>query len=307
MNKEAIQAKIAAIETAMAEPNFWNDKDKAQAAVKEYQDLKAQLEGGGSHDKSDAIMSIISGAGGDDAEDFSRILFQMYSKYAASKGWSVQLLSANQNSMGGYRSISFDIVGAHSTGSGQGGSYGALKREAGVHRLVRMSPFNSAGKRQTSFSLVEVLPKLPDQGDLHIPESDLDVSVARSGGPGGQNVNKRDTAVRMTHIPTGFAVQVTSERSQAQNREKALEMIRGKLFQMREDAAEKESRGLSAGASTKIEWGSQIRSYVLHPYQLVKDHRTDHEERNVEKVLEGDIQGFVDAEKALDISGNAVK
>jgi peptide chain release factor 2 len=294
-SKEHIQARIDEIETQMGASDFWSDKDKAQAAVKEYQDLKAQLEGGGGHDKSDAIMSIISGAGGDDAEDFSRILFHMYSKYAASKGWSVQLLSANENSMGGYRSISFDIVG--------GGSYGALKREAGVHRLVRMSPFNSAGKRQTSFSLVEVLPKLPDQGDLHIPESDLDVSVARSGGPGGQNVNKRDTAVRMTHIPTGFAVQVTSERSQAQNREKALEMIRGKLFQMREDAAEKESRGLSAGASTKIEWGSQIRSYVLHPYQLVKDHRTDYEERNVEKVLEGDIQGFVDAEKSLDPNG----
>ena len=298
MNKEAIQKKISEIEVAMGAADFWNDKDKAQAAVKEYQDLKTQLEGGGGYDKSDVLMSIISGAGGDDAEDFSRILFEMYSKYAASKGWKILLLSANQNSMGGYRSIAFEISGS--------GAYGMLKKEGGVHRLVRMSPFNSAGKRQTSFSLVEVLPKLPDQGDLHIPDSDLDISVARSGGPGGQNVNKRDTAVRMTHKPTGFAVQVTSERSQAQNREKALEMIRGKLFQMREEAADKESRGLSAGASTKIEWGSQIRSYVLHPYQLVKDHRTDYEERNVEKVLEGGIQGFIDAEKVLDGGNSAV-
>ena len=289
-SKEALQARITEIEAAMGAADFWTDKAKAQAALKEYQDLKAKLAGGGGYDKSDALVTIVSGAGGDDAEDFSRILFEMYKKYAAGKGWNTGLLSANENTMGGFRSISFEVDGK--------GAYGALKREAGVHRLVRMSPFNSAGKRQTSFSLVEVLPKLEDLPETHIPEKDLDISVARSGGPGGQNVNKRDTAVRMTHIPTGMSVQVTSERSQLQNKEKALEMLRGKLYQLREEAQTKESRGLSAGASTKIEWGSQIRSYVLHPYQMVKDHRTEHEERNVQKIFDGNIQGFIDAERA---------
>ncbi len=297
LKKEETKQRIAQLETEMTLPDFWQNKDEAQKKIKEYNDLKSTGEGGGKYDKGDAVITIFGGAGGDDAEDFAAMLFKMYSKYIEKRGWVLNVLHKNENDHGGYRNLTFEVKGNPPAG----GAYGTLKNESGVHRLVRISPFSAKKLRHTSFVLVEVIPQIEKGASgIEIPEAELKMESSKSGGPGGQNVNKRETAVRVTHLPTGITVHVDTERNQAQNRARAVEILKGKLYLREEARREAEETGLKVSKTTEAEWGSQIRSYVLHPYKMVKDHRTDVEVRDTEKVLErGDIQEFIDAEKNL--------
>lgn len=296
MRAEEIRQKLSQIEKQMQEPCFWQDKVTAGQVQKEYSQLKQALGKAEKHNKGPAILTVKSGAGGRDADDWAGMVFNMYQRYCEARNWRIKILSESFGEGGGpegrigIREVSAEIDALN--------AYAVMKKETGVHRLVRISPFSSKKLRHTSFCSVEVLPKLEAVDFPEIKLEDLKIETFRATGHGGQNVNKRETAVRITHMPTGISVSSQTQRQQVQNKKTALSILAAKLFKESQMAKERELAQIK-GEKTSVEFGHQIRSYVLHPYKMVKDHRSQVETSNVDAVLDGDLQKFLDAEKNL--------
>jgi peptide chain release factor 2 len=316
LNIEEKRRKIREIEAESISPDFWKNQQNATSKMKEMAALQGeiakvekitQLASSGElkeaeklldelevllyftddFDSGSAIIELHSGQGGVEAMDWTNMLYRMYTRFFDKKGWAYEVIDETPGEEAGLKSITVQVAGEY--------AYGFLKREAGVHRLVRQSPFNADNLRQTSFALVEVLPEIEESTEIELKDEDLDWDFYRSGGHGGQNVNKVSTAVRLKHIPSGIVVTAQSQRYQGQNREYALKILRAKLWLLQEEERRKQEANLKGGYKTPG-WGNQIRSYVLHPYKMVKDLRTNYETGNAEAVLDGNLDEFIDEE-----------